>query len=209
MLLLYGLEPNTNTGFLYLSHQFLRAARLLFIWCLTADIKMELGLGEVEQSWRGQSLTAGAPGCCWSDDGPLSFSPLSVGLMSETFLSPPRLSSLNILVFSCFITSIIDPWYCADLTKSFSQRLDKTCHLHSDGMNSNQPSDGADLIMHQCWVQGPPVAEAGRRGTRKCHRAPQLQLVLSGVSGPLSASYLNGRSLLCLSPTRGTDVTRN
>ena len=31
MLLLYGLEPNTNTGFLYLSHQFLRAARLLFI----------------------------------------------------------------------------------------------------------------------------------------------------------------------------------
>ena len=127
MLLLYGLEYNTNNWISLFISSISRS--LLFIWCLTADTEME----------RGQSLTAGAPGCCWSDLGPLSS--LSVGLMSETFLSlaSPRLSSLNILVFSCFITSIIDPWYCADITQTFSQRLDKT-RLHCDGLNSNQPS---------------------------------------------------------------------
>ena len=97
---------------------------------------MELGLSE-----RGQSLTAGAPGCCWSDLGPLS-SLLSQSVWClKPFYPLPRLASLNILVFSCFITSIIDPWYCADITQTFSQRLDKT-RLHCDGLNSNQPSDG-------------------------------------------------------------------
>ena len=163
-------------------------------------------LSPADRSRRGQLRRVGAPGCCWSDDGPWSALLLSSVWCLKPFYPSPRLRSLNILVFSCFITSIIDPWYCADLTKSSSQRLDRTC-LHCGGLNSNQASDGADLIMHQCWVQG---RGRGPLGPGKWHRDPEPQLVpCSAECGVWGHSlYLNGRSLLCLSSPRATDVTR-